>query len=414
MLANIDRKIAFLSTYPPRECGLATFTEDLVKALTPGASVAPCVIAVGQAEKYADPRVQFVLDQHERAAYARAARWANRHADLVVMEHEYGIFGGDCGEYVLDLAKALTVPLVVTTHTVLAAPSPKQRMVLRELGRLSAKVVTMAKSAIPILEETYAVSPAKIVFIPHGVPRLPVASREQLKRQAGLANREVISSFGLISPAKGLEYGIEALAKVVPDYENVVYLILGKTHPALKQSRGEGYRQSLVDLAARLGVGEHVRFIDKYLTKQEIITYLQMSDMYLTPYLSAEQAVSGTLAYAVGYGRVAISTPYRYAKEMLGDGRGLLTRFRDADSLAACIRTVLDNPSQKREMEMSTLAVGRTMTWEQVAKRYNELCASLADKAKGGLVRKEVRLYPEGDPVPFPLDGVRHGMKAGL
>lgn len=376
---NRIKNIAFLSTYPPRECGLATFTEDLVNEINKMPLVKPSVIAVANREEYIDGRVKCKLSQYDRASYLRAARWANHNADLLVIEHEYGIFGGECGEYIIDLAKELKIPFIITTHTVLLEPSPKQRTVLRDLGRLSARVVTMAESTIPLLIGTYGIESEKIVFIPHGVPDMRGESRLKLKAGHGFQNKQVISSFGLISPAKGLEYGIEAVAKVVPDYANLIYLILGKTHPCVKENMGESYRQELIDLANRLGVKENVRFIDKYLTKEEVINYLHMSDMYLTPYLSKEQAVSGTMAYAMGCGRVIVSTPYRYAQEMLGGGRGMLGEFRDSDSLASCMRIVIGNPVLKKEMEMKTLAVGRTMTWANVASRYTELGCNIIE-----------------------------------
>jgi glycosyltransferase involved in cell wall biosynthesis len=419
MVTNIVKKIAFLSTYPPRECGLATFTEDLVNAMAKTSLIEPSIIAVANSEEYVDSRVKLIVNQQDRSSYLKAALWANRHVDLLIIEHEYGIFGGDCGEYVLDLAKELSIPFVVTTHTVLLQPSPQQRTVLRELGRLCTKMVTMAESTIPILTETYAIPAAKIRFIPHGVPHMKMESREQLKWRHGLQNNQVISSFGLISPAKGFEYGIKALAKVIPDYDNLLYLILGKTHPVVKESMGESYRQSLMDLAERLGIRKHVRFIDKYLTKEEVITYLQLSDMYLTPYLSAEQAVSGTLAYAMGYGRVIISTPYRYAQEMLGNGRGLLAQFRDAASLASCIRTVLGDPTQKKAMEQKTMAVGRTMTWENVADQYAELCVSTINK-KNSPLKNDLRLplHQLDRHLSFPAElnsrNGRNGMKVKL
>ena len=375
---NAIKNVAFLSTYPPRECGLATFTEDMVNAIAKDALVRPLVVAVTKGkEEYEDPRVACKLSQHERNSYFKTAQWANEHIDLLVIEHEYGIFGGECGEYIIDLAKDLKIPFIVTTHTVLLEPSEKQRTVLRDLGRLSAKVVTMAESSIPILAGTYGIEAEKIEFIPHGVPDMQVEPREKLKANHGLQNQFVVSSFGLISPAKGLEYGIEAVAKAAADYDNLVYLILGKTHPCVKESMGETYRQSLMDLAQSLGVRDKIRFIDKYLTKKEVITYLNLSDIYLTPYLSKEQAVSGTLAYAMGCGRVIVSTPYRYAEEMLGGGRGMLAEFRDSDSMASCIRTVLGNPVRKKEMEKKTLAVGRTMTWSTVAGQYAELCLNI-------------------------------------
>ncbi len=378
---NRIKHIGFLSTYPPRECGLATFTEDLVTEIAKMGLIRPSVIAVVDKKECENSRIKYRLSQHDRTSYLMTASWANDNLDLLVIEHEYGIFGGECGEYIIDLAKGLKIPFIITTHTVLLEPSPKQRTVLRDLGRLSTKVVTMAKSSMPILAGTYGIESEKLLFIPHGVPNMQVESRGKLKMDYGLRNKEIISSFGLLSPAKGLEYGIEAVAKVVPDYENLMYLILGKTHPCVKESMGETYRQSLMDLAQSLGVQNNIRFIDKYLTKKEVITYLQMSDMYLTPYLSKEQAVSGTLAYAMGRGRVIVSTPYRYAEEMLGDGRGMLSNFKDSESMASCIRTVLGNPTEKKEMEMKTMAVGRTMKWSTVADQYAELCMNIIGAA---------------------------------
>ncbi|WP_346355758.1 glycosyltransferase family 4 protein [Azotosporobacter soli] len=381
------RKIAFLSTYPPRECGLATFTEDLLTEIDKLTWIRPSVIAVVDKDAYAKPhsntQVKYKLNQHDRASYQLAALWANDNVDLLVIEHEYGIFGGECGEYILDLARELRIPFIVTTHTVLLEPSAKQRRVLRDLGDLSAKVVTMAESSIAILENMYEIAAEKIVFIPHGVPDMQVKARETLKEEYGLADKQVISSFGLISPAKGLEYGIEAVAKAAAEHPDLVYLILGKTHPCVKDAMGETYRQSLIDLATSLGVQDNIRFIDKYLSKEEVMTYLHLSDMYLTPYLSKEQAVSGTLAYAVGCGRVIISTPYRYAEEMLGEGRGLLAEFKDADSIASCIRIVLGDAKRKQAMEARTLAVGETMTWAKVAAQYAQLSKRIIeDEAK--------------------------------
>ena len=410
------KDVAFLSTYPPRECGLATFTEDLVNEIGKIEGINPYVIAVSTGlEIYADPRVACTLSQHNRSSYFKTAQWANTHVDLLVIEHEYGIFGGECGSYILDLAKGLTIPFIVTTHTVLLEPLPAQQHVLQELGGLATKVVTMARSSIPILIDTYGIAPEKLAFIPHGVPDMQVESRATLKTAYGLKNKRVVSSFGLISPAKGLEYGIEAVAKIVPEYPNLIYLILGKTHPCVKASMGESYRQSLLDLAQKLGVQDNVRFIDKYLTKQEVITYLHLSDMYLTPYLSKEQAVSGTLAYAMGCGRVIISTPYRYAEEMLGEGRGLLAGFKDADSMAGCIRTVLGNPTEKAAMERKTLTVGRSMIWAAVATQYAELSVNIIGTAGNRAQQNAWRLVRPALPALQPVNVLigQNEMRAG-
>jgi glycosyltransferase involved in cell wall biosynthesis len=375
MVSNRNRNIAFLSTYPPRECGLATFTQDLVGVLDKvGLIKSPKIIAVNNNDYSYSDRVLLKLWQHDRVSYRNTAYAINAsNIELLVIEHEYGIYGGEAGEYILELVDNLQIPFILTLHTILPNPSPKQREVLTALGQKSVKVVTMAKNTKPVLERVYGVAPAKIEVIHHGVPYRLLESREKIKEKQGLSARNVVSTFGLLSPGKGLEYGIEAIAKVVADHKDVVYLILGQTHPYVKEKSGEAYREKLMALVDRLGIKQHVRFVDKYLSKEEIIRYLQLSDIYMTPYLGKDQAVSGTLAYAVGYGRVIVSTPYSYAKEMLSEGRGLLADFSDADSLARHIRYVLEHPEAKKEMEKRTLSIGGTMMWSCVANQYTKL-----------------------------------------
>jgi len=384
MVSNRPRNIAFLSTYPPRECGLATFTQDLVRELDDiGVLNKPKVIAVSNDNYSYSDRVIMELKQHERESYIDTAKAINNSdLELLVIEHEYGIFGGDSGEYILDLVDNLQIPFVVTLHTVLPSPSEKQKEILKVLGEKSAKVVTMAKNTKPILEKVYDISPLKVEVIHHGVPYRILESREKLKEKHGLSGKSVVSTFGLLSPGKGLEYGIEAISMVAKEHKDVVYLILGQTHPCVKKESGEVYREKLMAMVDELGISEHVRFVDKYLTKDEIIHYLQLSDIYMTPYLGKDQAVSGTLAYAVGYGRVIVSTPYSYAKEMLADGRGLLAEFNDAYSLAKHIKFVLENPDAKEEMEKKTLSVGRTMMWSNVANHYTKLFIDTLEEQK--------------------------------
>ncbi len=384
MVSNRIRNIAFLSTYPPRECGLATFTQDLVRELDRIDLLSePRVIAVSDGHYSYSGRVIMELRQHDRESYVNTARAINdSDTELLVIEHEYGIFGGEAGEYIIDLVENLQVPIVTTLHTVLPNPLEKQRKILKYLGEKSVRVVTMAKNTRPVLESVYGIEPSKIEVIHHGVPYRIVQSREKLKERHGFSGRSVVSTFGLLSPGKGLEYGIEAIAKVAETHKDIVYLILGETHPNVKKESGETYREKLVKLAERLGIKEHVRFVNKYLTKEEIINYLQMSDIYMTPYLGKDQAVSGTLAYAVGYGRVVVSTPYSYAREMLAEGRGLLAEFNDADSLAECIRYVLENPEAKKEMEKRTLSIGKTMMWGNVAKQYARLFLDILEEMK--------------------------------
>jgi len=384
MISNRMRNVAFLSTYPSRECGLATFTQDLARELDKvGLFNKPRVIAVSDKEYVYSGRVVMELLQHDRESYIHTAETINNsNIELLVIEHEYGIFGGEAGEYILDLADNLQIPFVTTLHTVLPNPSAKQKEILRRLGEKSAKVVIMAKNTRPVLESVYEIDLSKIEVIHHGVPYRILESREKLKEKHGLSGRQVVSTFGLLGPGKGLEYGIEAIAKVAKEHRDIVYLILGQTHPSVKRESGEAYRERLMEMVDSLGIGEHVRFVNKYLSKDEIIQYLQMSDIYMTPYPGRDQAVSGTLAYAVGYGRVIVSTPYSYAKEMLSEGRGLLAEFNDADSLAKHIRYVLNNPEAKKEMERRILSVGRTMMWDHVANHYTKLFIDIIEGMK--------------------------------
>lgn len=384
MLANRIRNVAFLSTYPSRECGLATFTQDLVRELDKvGMINKPKVIAVSNDSYSYSNRVIMELIQQDRDSYIKTAHNINHsNIDLLVIEHEYGIFGGEAGEYILDLVNNLHIPFITTLHTVLPNPSEKQKLVLTQLARKSTKVVTMANNTKPILKEVYNIEPSKIEVIHHGVPSRVLESREKLKEKHGLTGRSVVSTFGLLSPGKGLEYGIEAIAEVAKEHKDIMYLILGQTHPCVKKESGEEYRERLMDMVDKLGIREHVQFVNKYLSKDEIIYYLKLSDIYMTPYLSKDQAVSGTLAYAVGYGRVIVSTPYSYAKEMLSEGRGLLAEFNDAHSLAKHIKYVLENPVAKKEMERRTLSLGKTMMWENVADHYTKLFIDTIEESK--------------------------------
>lgn len=366
--------IAFLSTYPPRECGIATFTQDLINALNKIGIINTNVIAMKNSENFIyDSEVIAEIEQNERSDYIDTAKKLNNSdIDLLVIEHEYGIFGGTQGEYILDLVNNLEIPVVTTLHTILSNPDHKQRLIINTLGKKSAKVITMAKNTKKILQSVYGVDPQKIEVIHHGVPKRLIESRVSLKKEYGYENVHVISTFGLLSPGKGIEHGIEAISKVVKDNKNVLYLILGQTHPALKEA-GQAYRNKLEELVEKLDISANVKFINKYLSKDEIIQYLQLSDIYMTPYLGRDQAVSGTMAYAVGYGKVIVSTPYLYAKEMLSDGRGLLAEFNNPDSIADCIKYILQNPDKKAEMEIDTIKLGRTMYWENVAQRYIEV-----------------------------------------
>jgi len=379
-LSKMYGNIAFLSTYPPRECGLATFTQDLVTAIDSIGIIDTNVIAINNIVNSAyDSKVIAEIGQHEQNDYLKLAKKLNASdIDLLVIEHEYGIFGGEYGNYILDLINNIEIPVVTTLHTVLPEPDLKQRLIVNTLGKKSAKIVTMAKNTKQILQSVYGVDPQKIEVIHHGVPKKLIQSREALKKKYGYENKQIISTFGLIGPGKGIEHGIEAISKVVKENKDVLYLILGQTHPALKEE-GQAYRNKLEELVEKLNLGQNVNFINKYLSKDEIIQYLQLSDMYMTPYLGKDQAVSGTMAYAVGYGRAIVSTPYLYAKEMLSDGRGLLAEFNNPESLADRIKYILQNPDKKAEMERETMKLGSTMYWDKVAQCYIDVFSSIIE-----------------------------------
>ena len=378
------QNVLFLSTYPPRACGIATFTQDLVRALAGAGGCSPGIVAVNDGAYSYPPEVRFTLEQQDPNSYLETAERINASsADLLMIEHEFGIYGGKSGEYLLKLTGLLKIPYFVTLHTVLPNPTAKQQKIISNLAQGCEKLITMSASSVQVLQEIYGADPEKIAVVHHGVPELPVENRDALKQQEGLSGRFVVSTFGLLSPGKGLEYGIGAVARVAKKHPEVIYLVLGETHPVIKSRYGEQYREKLEKKASELGIAENVRFVNRYLTKEEIIRYLTLSDVYMTPYLGKDQAVSGTLAYAVGYGRVIVSTPYPYAREMLADGRGLLAKFRSTVSLESCILEVLRHPEQKAQMEKKTLELGRTMMWSQVAEKYLSVFREAASRGKG-------------------------------
>lgn len=384
-MQNKPIRVAFLSTYPPRECGLATFTQDLVQKLQEIPDITSQVVAISNEDIAYEEPVFLTLQQHERSDYSEMAKKLNQSGcDLLVIEHEYGIYGGKSGEYLLSLIDALTIPFVTTLHTVLSRPNRLQKKIIHLLGLRGQKIITMATNSAVILEDTYGVEPCKIAVIPHGVPKISVPSRDALKKEAGMAGKTVISTFGLLGPGKGLEYGVIAMAKVAAKHPEACYMILGQTHPTIKKESGEVYRQKLESLIRKYKIEDNVLFVNRYLSKEEIVRYLVMSDLYLTPYLNMDQAVSGTLAYASGYGRVIISTPYSYAREMLSGHRGILVKKKDAKSIAKAICYILDNPKEKTKMEALTTAVGEENFWENVAKRYRQLFQdSLMEMSRG-------------------------------
>lgn len=381
--------IAFVSTYPPQECGLATFTQDLVHSIETHAYVSqPVIVAVSDCARayHYDHHVQFVIRKNHLRDYIYAAKFLNDSpVDIVNVQHEFGIFGGNDGEHVLKFYEHLNKPVVTTFHTVLYRPDEQKRRITRLIAQYSDRLIVMNSLAFWLLSEHYGIDPDNAVLIYHGAPDIPFGQKRGAKRQFGLDGRTVLSTFGLINRGKGIEYAITALKQVVPSHPEIIYLVIGRTHPGVVRQEGESYRAELHALVADYGLRNHVRFVNKYLSKNELITYLQATDIYLCPYIQLNQIVSGTLAYAIASGKVVISTPSLYAQEILSEGRGLLCDVRNPDSIAEKINYLLDNPRERELMERRAYRFGRQMTWQVVAwdheKLYRQVVARSCAKA---------------------------------
>lgn len=381
-------RVLFLGSFPPRECGIATFTKDVVDCYDALAHKGE-VIAVdepGGASRTYPPCVVARLSEDDRASYRDVAAIIDAHpAALLNIQHEYGLFGGQDGEWILDLLRRIEKPVVTSLHTVLPESSEHHREVARELCALSTAVVVLSQTGADLLVARYGVEASKIHVIHHGVPDVPFRETAQAKASFGVADRTVISTFGLISRGKGLEYAVEAMREIVARHPETLYLILGQTHPTVRRHEGESYREMLREMIRTYGLEENVKLIDRYLEFDELVNYLAATDVYLTPYLNPTQIVSGTLAYAVGCGKAIVSTPYLYAQELLAHQRGLLCEFRDAASIGGHVLALLDDPALRRSIERRAYRFGRQMTWPHVAAEYGSVFAELAPRRGGAL-----------------------------
>jgi len=370
----LPNRIAVVGNYLPRRCGIATFTTDLCDALHAeyGTTELLALPVNDTEEGYAYPaRVRFELSEDNLASYRQAADFLNfSNIDLVCLQHEYGIFGGQAGAHILELLRRLRMPFATTLHTVLREPNPDQRRVLEEIATLSDRVIVMSKQSSEILQEVFKVPADKIDLIPHGIPDLPFTDPSFYKDGFGTEGKEVLLTFGLLSPNKGIENVIKALPQILARHSNVVYMVSGVTHPHILRREGDKYRHSLQSLAKELGVEANVIFRNRFVSPQEMVELIGAADIYITPYKHKAQVVSGTLAYALSAGKAIISTPYLHAVELLDEERGALVPFDDPEAIAAKTVELLDNATARHAMRKRAYLYARDMVWSRVAQKY--------------------------------------------
>jgi glycosyltransferase involved in cell wall biosynthesis len=385
----------FVATYPPRRCGIATFTRNLADST--GDHEIAVLHAPGDPDVYPS-EVRYRIRRDILADYLEVAHDLNRSSlSVVSVQHEYGIWGGDDGEFVLDFVGALTKPVVATLHTVPQSPSARQRAILVGLVGASAASVVMSQSAARLLTRVYGIAPNRLDVVPHGVPNLPLVAPDTIKPSLGLGPGLVILSFGLLGPGKGYETVIEAMPSVIDADSTARYVVLGATHPELLRREGEAYRTRLMRLADALGVSANVLFVNRYVTRTELGTWLKAADIFVTPYPNREQIVSGTLAYAMSAGKAVVSTPYPYAVEMLEAGRGRLVAAGSSKDFAEALSELLRDPDTRSRLGRRAYEFSRTMIWPEVGARYSRIFSrvgatqdrpvELADRAEAGYGR---------------------------
>src|SRR6478736_4381127 len=367
------KRVAFVGNSLPRRCGIATFTTDLHRCVQSFTQIEACIVAMNDDRRAYDypPEVRFHIRDDVLEDYAKAADFLNAQKyDVVCLQHEFGIFGGDAGAHILALITRLDMPVVTTCHTVLSRPTPAQYNVLRKIAELSSIMVVMAEKARELLHTVYDVPVEKIEVIPHGIPDFPFVEPDLAKVKLGFTAKPVILTFGLLSPNKGIEVVIDAMPLILKSRPDAVYVVLGATHPNLVRQEGETYRQSLMARARELHVQDNVVFLDQFVDQPTLLDFISMCDVYATPYLNEAQMTSGTLAYSFGLGKAVVSTPYWHARELLADGRGVLVPFGDASAIGHEIAELLTDDARRQAMCRRAYAVSRTMTWERAAERY--------------------------------------------
>lgn len=413
MNERINMKIAHISTYPPRECGIGTFTQNLLHALVnAGNKVTKTdtgfVVALSNHDQvYAyGPEVKLTIQQEQQASYLEAANFINvSGADYCILEHEFGIYGGQSGVYILPLLHRLEIPVMVILHTVLKAPSYNEKAVLKEICKMATNVVVMSKKAIGFLDEIYEVPLEKIAYIEHGVPDIHF-SKAEVKKEFKLEDTKILLTFGFIGRNKGIETVIRALPRVIEKYPATLYIVLGKTHPNILRHSGEEYRNFLHRLVKSLNLNDHVLFLNEFIDEQELFKYLSAADIYITPYINEAQITSGTLSYALGAGCAVMSTPYWHAAELLTEGRGRLFGFGNSDELASIFMELFDDPERLKAIQEKAYAYGKNITWPQIGEKYKRLSEVMLNEPSKPVVKKKTIVDPLLLP-PFSLAHIK-------
>ncbi len=373
--------IALIGNYLPRQCGLATFTTHLLEAIAMNAADTDCwAVAMNDRKQgYAyPPQVRLEINQKNLNEYCVVAERLNHsNVEVVCLQHEYGIYGGQRGSFILELLGELKKPVVTTLHTILEHPSDEERYIIMQLAELSDRLVVMSERSIDFLRNIYHIPAEKIVLIHHGIPDVPLLPSADYKDRFNMAGKQVLLTFGLLSPGKGVETVIEALPEIVKQHPDVIYMVVGATHPHLKAEHGEEYRLGLHMRAKQLGVADHVIFYDQFVSDEDLPAFIGAADIYITPYLNEAQIISGTLAYALGMGKAVVSTPYWHAQELLANGRGRLFPFRNHEQLGLEINDLLSHPDELRSMQLKAYNYGRKMIWSEVGRRYVETFADV-------------------------------------
>src|SRR5687767_2843795 len=368
------RKIAFVGDHLPRKCGIATFTSDLLAAVAAAHPQSQCLaVSVNDIQGgYEYPEVvRFEIEEQDLSSYLRAADFLNiSNVDIICLQHEFGIFGGPVGGHILAFLREVRMPVVTTLHTILREPKADQRRVMEGLISLSTRLVVMSERGRQMLEEIYQAPPAKIDLIPHGIPDVGFVDPTYFKDQFGVEGRVVLLTFGLLSPNKGIQYVLNALPEILAEFPEVVYIVLGATHPNELREHGEAYRLSLEMLAKKNKVDKNVIFYNQFVDLENLKEFIGAADLYITPYLNEAQITSGTLAYTFGAGKAVISTPYWHAAELLAEDRGVLVPFGDAQAIAREVIGLLRDDTRRHAIRKNAYRIGREMVWSNVAQLY--------------------------------------------